>query len=234
MLYTAKCFWPGVTEDELRLAAARAQNEPARGARLFRGALYLPGDELVLCLFDASSRAAVKRASERAGMPCERVIDTVWVAPRTLRRGGLIVTQEPPSSRKKGCWASRPTSRRPRSLRCVPAFGTSPGQNGQIVFAQFPPLWVVNPDGTGERKFEHLKRSEDIQPDWSPDGAKIALRAAGARCELWTIKHDGRIQARRAGLSAQDQLRRPEQPVLVAGLDADRLRPGVRHSERAA
>lgn len=80
MLYTAKCFWPGVTEDELRLAAARARGE--RGDRpdaVFRGALYLPGDELVLCLFEAPSRASVKRASEQAGMPCERVIDTVWV-----------------------------------------------------------------------------------------------------------------------------------------------------------
>jgi hypothetical protein len=82
MLYTAKCFWPGVTEDELRLAAARAASET--GERLptaFRGALYLPRDELVLCLFDSSSRAGVKRASERAGMPCERVIETVWVDP---------------------------------------------------------------------------------------------------------------------------------------------------------
>ena len=82
MLYTAKCFWPGVTEDELRLAATRAGRETGERAQAtFRGALYLPGDELVLCLFDSSSRAAVKGASERAGMPCERVIETVWVAP---------------------------------------------------------------------------------------------------------------------------------------------------------
>jgi hypothetical protein len=81
MLYTAKCFWPGVTEDELRLAAKRAGSETREGPQAtFRGALYLPGDELVLCLFDSSSRASVKDASERAGMPCERVIDTVWVA----------------------------------------------------------------------------------------------------------------------------------------------------------
>jgi hypothetical protein len=80
MLYTAKCFWPGVTEDELRLAAARAGSETADSPEtVFRGALYLPGDELVLCLFEASSRASVKRASEQAGMPCERIIDTVWV-----------------------------------------------------------------------------------------------------------------------------------------------------------
>jgi len=82
MLYTAKCFWPGVTEDELRLAAARATSQTGdRPATVFRGALYLPGDELVLCLFESFSRGRVKRASERAGMPCERVIETVWVAP---------------------------------------------------------------------------------------------------------------------------------------------------------
>ncbi|MGZ4290875.1 MAG: nickel-binding protein [Gaiellaceae bacterium] len=80
MFYTAKCFWPGVTEDELRLAAdrARSQTDEPRQA-LFRGALYLPGDELVLCLFESSSRASVKRASEHAGMPCERVIETIWI-----------------------------------------------------------------------------------------------------------------------------------------------------------
>jgi hypothetical protein len=83
MLYTAKCFWPGVTEDELRLAAARAGGDTeSRSQTVFRGALYLPSDELVLCLFDSASRASVKGASERAGMPCERVIDTVWVGPK--------------------------------------------------------------------------------------------------------------------------------------------------------
>jgi len=87
MLYTAKCFWPGVTEDELRCAATRAGSQTGKRLKAtFRGALYFPGDELVLCLFDSSSHACVKRASERAGIPCERVIDTVWVAPQP--RGG--------------------------------------------------------------------------------------------------------------------------------------------------
>jgi hypothetical protein len=84
MLYTAKCFWPGVTEDELQLAAGRAGSETGEQRdTTFRGALYLPADDLVLCMFDSSSRASVKHASEEAGMPCERVIETVWVAPQT-------------------------------------------------------------------------------------------------------------------------------------------------------
>jgi Protein of unknown function (DUF4242) len=86
MLYTAKCYWPGVTEDELRHACERARKDAARRNVAYRGALYLPGDELVLCLFDAPSREAVKQSSERAGMPCERVIETVWVEPHA--KGG--------------------------------------------------------------------------------------------------------------------------------------------------
>ena len=73
-LYTVKCFWPGVTEDELRAAAARTD-------ATFRGAYLLQGDDLVLALFEGESALAVKRAGERAGMPCERVIEAVWIAP---------------------------------------------------------------------------------------------------------------------------------------------------------
>ena len=86
MLYTAKCFWPGVTEAELRLAVDRAGSRTDKQAQaVFQSALYLPSDELVLCLFESSSRASVKRASEAAGMPCERVIETVWIAPESNR-----------------------------------------------------------------------------------------------------------------------------------------------------
>jgi hypothetical protein len=82
VLYTAKCFWPGVTEEELWRAADRAVSETGeRPKAVFRGAIYLPGDELVLCLFESPSRAGVKETSEQAGMPCERVIETVWVGP---------------------------------------------------------------------------------------------------------------------------------------------------------
>ena len=82
MLYTAKCYWPGVTDDQLRLASTRALQESAQRADVtYRGTLYLPGDEVVLCLFDAPSREAVKQSSEEAGMPCERVIESVWIGP---------------------------------------------------------------------------------------------------------------------------------------------------------
>jgi hypothetical protein len=86
MLYTAKCYWPGVTEDALREAAERAQQQNADNRPVFRGLLYLRGDDTALSLFEADSAASVKQASESVGMPCERVIATVWVAPDL--RGG--------------------------------------------------------------------------------------------------------------------------------------------------
>jgi hypothetical protein len=76
VLYAAKCFWPDVTEADLDRAAARATAEKEAG---YLGSMLFPKDKLVLCLFDAPSRVAVKRASERAGIPCERVMELAWL-----------------------------------------------------------------------------------------------------------------------------------------------------------
>jgi hypothetical protein len=86
MIYAAKCYWPGVTEHQLEQAAARAILETATASRTgsaiaYLGSILFEDDELVLCLFDAASRAAVRTTTERAGIPCERVMDSHWLAP---------------------------------------------------------------------------------------------------------------------------------------------------------
>lgn len=86
MLYTAKCYWPGVTEDDLRAAADRAQEPDKDDRPVFCGLLYLRGDDTALSLFEADSPAAVKQASESVGLPCERVIASVWVGAGADRR----------------------------------------------------------------------------------------------------------------------------------------------------
>jgi hypothetical protein len=82
MLFIAKCYWPGVDEAEVKRAAARA----GRASSGYLGALLLPDDDLVLCFFQARSSSTVKRASERAGIPCERVIGSVWLDPLSSER----------------------------------------------------------------------------------------------------------------------------------------------------
>jgi hypothetical protein len=80
MVYAAKCFWPEVAEDELRHVGERAQAVGSeRSGVSYLGSICFPSDDLVLCLFDAGSPVAVKRASERLGIPCERVMQALWI-----------------------------------------------------------------------------------------------------------------------------------------------------------
>jgi hypothetical protein len=94
MLYAAKCYWPGVTERELEqvsMRAGRAAGSVESRDVMYVGSLLFAADDLVLCLFNAPSRAAVKRASEQAGIPCERVMDSVWL--------GRSLTKQPEANR---------------------------------------------------------------------------------------------------------------------------------------
>jgi hypothetical protein len=70
--FAAKSYWPGVTEQSLELAAKRA------GARCL-GSILFSDDELALCLFDAASSAAVRWTAEAADIPCERVMEALWL-----------------------------------------------------------------------------------------------------------------------------------------------------------
>jgi hypothetical protein len=88
MLYAAKCYWPEVSQSELERVADRAAHATSAVQTYdatFLGSLLFAADDLVLCLFQGSSRAAVKRASDQLGIPCERVMDSVW-----LGQGGPI------------------------------------------------------------------------------------------------------------------------------------------------
>jgi hypothetical protein len=85
MLYAAKCYWPGVSPNQLEEVGTRAGRAAGRrrrrgGAVAYLGSILFPDDEIVLCLFDAPSRAVVKQTSEEAGIPCERVMSSVWLA----------------------------------------------------------------------------------------------------------------------------------------------------------
>jgi hypothetical protein len=83
MLYAAKCFWPGVSAREFerdpapRLSLARSGSA---ADAVYLGSLVFGGDELVLCLYEGSSRAAGIEATRRARIPCERIMEPAWLA----------------------------------------------------------------------------------------------------------------------------------------------------------
>ena len=93
MLYAAKCYWPGVTEADLEQVAERSARTGLGSGRdgvAYLGSLLFAADDLVLCLFQGPSRAAVSQVSYRIGIPCERLMDSAWLGP------GLPVQEEVP------------------------------------------------------------------------------------------------------------------------------------------
>jgi TolB protein len=93
------------------------------------------------------------------------------------------------------------------------AHATAPGKNGRIVFRRFfdvgrttGAIFTVNPDGTKVSRVTRPRaRVLDTEPDWSPDGTKIAFErrvpcpAGGTRdglnntCDLiYSVRRDGK------------------------------------------
>jgi hypothetical protein len=81
MLYAAKCYWPGVTQADLEQVAERAMAGlgTGSGSVIYLGSLLFAADDLVLCLFQGPTRAAVIQASDRLGIPCERLMEPEWL-----------------------------------------------------------------------------------------------------------------------------------------------------------
>jgi hypothetical protein len=93
MLYAVKCYWPGVTQADLEQVAertARAGLAADSGRVVYLGALLFAADDLVLCLFQGRSRTAVIRASDRIGIPRERLMDAAWLGPGQLAEEGTL------------------------------------------------------------------------------------------------------------------------------------------------
>ena len=97
-MYTAECYWPGVTEAKLREAGARAAHAAeavSREGTLVRylGSVLFPGDEVVLFEFDGASPEAVRRASERAELSVERIVEAL----RIQGSNSIAAASQPPS-----------------------------------------------------------------------------------------------------------------------------------------
>ncbi|MGH2720732.1 MAG: hypothetical protein ACRDJO_03895 [Actinomycetota bacterium] len=82
-MYLVECYWPGVTEHALTLAAERARlaalELETRGRRLaFLGSILVPADETVFWFFDGVEKD-VRLVSAQAGIQVERVLASVRI-----------------------------------------------------------------------------------------------------------------------------------------------------------
>jgi uncharacterized protein DUF4242 len=76
--YLVECYWPGVDGGDVAAALARAASETEIR---FVDSILVPEDEIVLCVFEGPSAAAVSDASRRSGLPSERVTRSVQIRP---------------------------------------------------------------------------------------------------------------------------------------------------------
>jgi hypothetical protein len=79
--YLVEHYWPGVTEDGFKHAAAlvRASTESLEGIRFLHSTL-VPEDEAAFCVFAASSSALVAEAYRLAGVSFERILGALDVS----------------------------------------------------------------------------------------------------------------------------------------------------------
>jgi hypothetical protein len=71
-------YWPGVTEADVRQAAAGLR--AAAGAEVrYLGSILMPGDDVALFRFDAPSALHVAASAERAGLRCDRLAPAVFL-----------------------------------------------------------------------------------------------------------------------------------------------------------
>lgn len=90
--YLVECYWPGVSEEKLAAAAQRAQTAASELRRQgrefrFRGSILVVADETVFCLFEGLE-ADVRAVSEQAGIPFERVLESLRIDDKQRQREG--------------------------------------------------------------------------------------------------------------------------------------------------
>ena len=86
--YLVESYWPGLTEaaftDGAGRAVAAAQQLRATGHAVeFLGCVLIPDDEVAFWRFASDSRAGVEEVSARAGLPYNRISESVEVSAAT-------------------------------------------------------------------------------------------------------------------------------------------------------
>lgn len=89
--YLAECYWPGVSAEKLAGAVERAERAAGdlrgQGRSLdFLGSILVPADEIVFWLF-GGQEAAVRAVSEKAGVPFERILESLRIQAGAQTKG---------------------------------------------------------------------------------------------------------------------------------------------------
>ena len=76
--YLVECFWPDMTHE--RVVAATQRISGGTSATCV-AVIVVPVDDIVLYLFEADTETEVWDVARQAGLPCERIVETVSIRP---------------------------------------------------------------------------------------------------------------------------------------------------------
>jgi hypothetical protein len=90
LTYLVECYWPGVSEHDVRLLADHTRTAVhalrRQGRELqFGSSILIPAEETVFCLFKGREED-VRAASTEAGVPYERILESLQIEGTQPRR----------------------------------------------------------------------------------------------------------------------------------------------------
>ena len=90
MVYVVERYLPGLSRSDLlhelaRLECTQELRDEAGEVR-YLGSTIVLGDEACYCHFEGPTEAAVAEANRRAGLPFDRIVPAVTVAPKGEQR----------------------------------------------------------------------------------------------------------------------------------------------------
>jgi hypothetical protein len=81
--FGVECYWPGITEEQVRHALAlvgQLRNEGATGESVRRlGCILVPTDGMAIFLFSAPSALQLSETAQQSGLPFDRIVESIPV-----------------------------------------------------------------------------------------------------------------------------------------------------------
>jgi hypothetical protein len=95
--FIVECYWPGITEEQVRHAlalAGRAENEGGTGETVGHlGCILVPADGMAIFLFWATSAHRLAEIAQQAGLPFDRIVESIHVG--FSENNGELLEQDP-------------------------------------------------------------------------------------------------------------------------------------------
>jgi hypothetical protein len=81
--FVVECYWPGITEEQVRHALAlvgRARNEGETAEPVGRpGCILVPADGMAIFLFRAPSAPHLAETAQQAALPFDRIVESIHI-----------------------------------------------------------------------------------------------------------------------------------------------------------